>query len=525
MASNYRALLSSWSASTRIKPALISGLAVAGAALARTAVDPWMHDKAPFLFFAIAVCIAGLYGGAGAGLFATLLSLLVCDYFFVEPRHEWFMHDAPGDSAMLILFASLCVLVTIIIHRFKRDRQRLSESLGALEQSESKVARIAAMVPEILFTVSPDGAAEYFNARLCEFTGAEPAALAGSGWLDVVHPADRPILLTPWATASPDVTDFEATVRLRRADGEYRWFQYHAAALRDPNGQHVKWFGVCSNVHDRKVLEDELAQRNQELLQLNAGLERFAYTASHDLNEPLRTISASLGMFLEHAKTNLDEKSQKLVEKALDGARRMSILIQDILAFAMLAHSGDTETENPVDSTAAAQRAIDNLRRAIQETGATVALNALPGVCVNEAGLTRIFQNLIANAVKFRGRDQPAVHISATETGAEFIFAIQDNGIGIDPKYHAEIFQGFHRLHSRSEYEGSGIGLAACKRILDAYRGRIWVQSQPGSGSVFYFAIPKSTAEANQSGNPEPHRKPVQREFISSAQSRAAGHR
>lgn len=226
---------------------------VAAATLAIAVADPLIHNKGPLLFFAVSVVIAALYGGAPAGILATVLSILAADYFFIEPRYTWFISDARGDSVQLAVFASLSVTVTIIIHRFKANQQRLTESQSALTLSESNVAMIAAGVPEILFTLTAGGASDYFNARLCDYTGREFDALVGRGWLDSMHPEDRDRLLRAWSNCARAECELETTIRLRRWDGEYRWFKCHAAPVRGPHGQIAKWFGVCSDVHDQKL--------------------------------------------------------------------------------------------------------------------------------------------------------------------------------------------------------------------------------------------------------------------------------
>jgi light-regulated signal transduction histidine kinase (bacteriophytochrome) len=225
----------------------------------------------------------------------------------------------------------------------------------------------------------------------------------------------------------------------------------------------------------------------------NAELEQFAYVASHDLQEPLRMVASYTALLGENYQGKLGPEADKYIGYAVDGARRMQSLINDLLEYSRVTRKpgafGDVAANSAFDL------AIANLKTAIEESGATVTRDELPVVRGDAAQLTRLFQNLAGNAVKFRGEAPPLVQVSASRGSAEWVFSVRDNGIGFDPKYADRIFLVFQRLHGRDRYRGTGIGLAICKKIVERHGGRIWAESQPGSGSTFSFTIPVSRGE------------------------------
>lgn len=484
-------------------PILLATLTVAVATLARLVLDPLLRSNGPYLFFAIAVVIAALYAGAWAGMGAILLSIPICDYLFIEPRYTWFVHDARADSIMLVLFATLGVLTTFIIDRLHDSRKRLRESLVALQRTEAQLETIDAKVPEALFTASGDGVAEHLSGFFCKYSGRELHSLLGLGWLDLIRADDRDALLAELSGWQKESDQFERTIRLRRSDGTYRSFKCHAARTVSPDNTGTKWFGVCSDIENEEALAEALKSRTQELLRLNQSLEHFACAASHDLQQPLRVIALMTELFLKRKGGELDAESSQILALVLEGADRMKRLIDDILE---LARATNTTGENTaeVDMRAIAASAIADLRQAIDDSGAKIIVDQLPSVRAKDTAMFRLFENLIANAIKYRADQAPEILISAALRNEEYIFSVKDNGIGIDAQYHDEIFEPFRRLHGRSQYEGSGLGLAACRRIVASLNGRIWVESKLGEGSTFFFTIPNHSSDEAIRQLPEP---------------------
>jgi light-regulated signal transduction histidine kinase (bacteriophytochrome) len=226
----------------------------------------------------------------------------------------------------------------------------------------------------------------------------------------------------------------------------------------------------------------------EELTRSNEELEQFAYVSSHDLQEPLRMISSYLQLLQRRYQGKIDDKADKYIYYAVDGAARMQNLINDLLEFSRVStRAGEPE---PTDSESILNQVLSNLDLFIKQNRAAISHDSLPEVMVDSTQLAQLFQNLIANGIKYHGEEKPKIHISAKKKANEWVFSVQDNGIGIDQQYSEKIFEVFKRLHKKEEYPGTGIGLAICKKIVERHGGRIWVESELGKGSTFYFTLP-----------------------------------
>ena len=239
-----------------------------------------------------------------------------------------------------------------------------------------------------------------------------------------------------------------------------------------------------------KRLREEFKQAQQELVRSNRDLEQFAYVASHDLQEPLRMVATFTQLLAERYREKLDDEGLRFIEYASDGATRMQSLIKDLLAFARVGREGLNAAD--VDCNELVTHAVQNLEAAIHESGAVITCHSLPVVKADGPLLLQVFQNLIGNAIKFRGSERPAIQVNAAELPAEWVFSVADNGIGISSEYADTIFVIFKRLHTQSEHPGNGLGLAICKKIIEQHGGRIWIESELGAGSTFKFSLPKT---------------------------------
>jgi signal transduction histidine kinase len=238
-----------------------------------------------------------------------------------------------------------------------------------------------------------------------------------------------------------------------------------------------------------RMRQYELRRRQETLTRVNADLEQFAYSASHDLQEPIRNIAIYSDLLGRRYGALLDETGREFLGYVNQGAKRMEMLIRDLLAYTKAASITD-ELPEPIGAEKPLQAALLNLAETIRQNDAQLSYQALPEVRMREVHLQQLFQNLMANAIKYRSEQRPEIFISAEKIDGRWLFRVKDNGIGIGPEYKERIFGLFKRLHGNDEYSGTGIGLAICQRIVDRYRGRIWVESEPGKGSTFLFTVP-----------------------------------
>ena len=271
--------------------------------------------------------------------------------------------------------------------------------------------------------------------------------------------------------------------------GEKKYIDIYAGPIYDENNNILAVIEVTQDITQRKKAQEKLEKYQTELERSNKELEQFAYIASHDLQEPLRMISSYTQLLSKRYKDKLGSDANEFIDYAVDGASRMQQLVQDLLQYSRL---NTREKENvTVNTNDLVQYAIENLALPIDETGTVVTSDELPNVIADIVQLRQLFQNLIGNAIKYRDPEKlNKIHVSANKTGDDWQFCIEDNGIGIESKYFEKIFVIFKRLHNKQEYQGTGIGLAICKKIIENHGGRIWLESEPGVGSRFYFTLP-----------------------------------
>jgi len=268
------------------------------------------------------------------------------------------------------------------------------------------------------------------------------------------------------------------------------WASVTISAIRDPKGNFLYLLAMLNDITERKQAEDHLKAALAELERSNKELEMFAYVASHDLQEPLRLVSAYTQLLMQRYRAKLDAGADPIVGFITEGVSRMQRLIQDLLAYSRV--NTRPKAFGRADCEKVLVQTLTNLSVTIREQQAVVTHDPLPAIKGDEVQLGQLFQNLIGNAIKFRRQEPPSVHLSArkTDDGAAWLFSVRDNGIGIEAEFYERIFIIFQRLHNRTKYSGTGIGLAICKRIVERHGGRIWVESKKDQGSAFSFTIP-----------------------------------
>lgn len=305
--------------------------------------------------------------------------------------------------------------------------------------------------------------------------------------LDFYAPEARPVVQAAVETGMTHGTPWDLELPLVRADGHRIWVRA-VGAVEFADGKPVRLVGALQDITERRLLDQQLARKRLALARSNEDLERFAYVASHDLQEPLRMVTSYGQLLARRHADGLSAEGREFLHYMVDGGQRAQALIRDLLALARLDSQGRPPEPVPLERVLA--DVLQPLRLKLQETGAQVTHDALPVVTADPAQMRQLLGNLIGNALKFTGPRPPQIHIGARREPGAWHISVQDNGIGIDAKYFERVFVMFQRLHLRSEHEGTGIGLALCKKIVERHGGRIGVQSTPGEGATFWFTLP-----------------------------------
>jgi PAS domain S-box-containing protein len=461
----------------------------------------------PLSLFLLVVVLVTWYGGFGAGFFAAALSLFASAAFLVETPHGVPLNQTVEGLHLILLFGSgwLLSLGTALLRDKLREsllrEEQLKYEIAERQHAERKLREREAFFHKVLMSslnalyiydmkTETDTFINDEYTALTGYTLDDLKARTGAGFLALFHPEDRKNLAT-YQQALAHAADgeiIEGEYRFRTKDGRWIWcLSRNAVFARDDTGAVSQFIGSFLDISERKAAEEQLAKQAQELARSNAELQAFAYVASHDLQEPLRAVAGCVEIIRRRYQGQLDARADEIIRHAVDGAARMQNLINDLLLYSRV--GSRSEPFAPVDSGTALAAALKNLEVALRESGAQVTHDPLPRVTGDLVQLTQLFQNLIGNALKFRGERPPAIHIGAKKQNKEWVFSVRDNGIGIEPQYYQRIFQIFQRLHARDEYPGTGIGLAICKRIIERHDGRIWVESRFGEGATFYFTL------------------------------------
>ena len=387
-----------------------------------------------------------------------------------------------------------------------------------LRLAEARYRTLIEQLPVVTFLAALDGGVNelYVSPQIESLLGFSQKEWLENPvlWYNQLHPEDRERWHTEFARTCAAGERFRSEYRFMARDGRIVWVHGEAQLVRDKAGRPLFLQGMAYEITEKKQAEEalrginvelerrvlmrtaELEQANatlsrqtEELVRSNWELQQFASVASHDLQEPLRMVASFTQLLAKRYRGKLDADADEFISYVVDGAVRMQRLINDLLTYSRIGRMGQGFAPTDCSAVFASVRA--NLCRAVEECGATITVDPLPTVQAEESQLLQLFQNLVGNAIKFcRDNEPPHVHVGARRQGAEWLFWVRDNGIGIEAQYADRIFLVFQRLHNRREYPGTGIGLAVCKKVVEQHGGRIWVESEAGQGSTFYFTLP-----------------------------------
>jgi len=403
-----------------------------------------------------------------------------------------------AQAKTALVFSSLMGLfaATFAVWSVRRESSGRALVVEKLRESEEKYRSLIDGVQDYaIFTLDPGGKVISWNAGAERIKGYKAEEIIGQDF-------SRFYLQTDIDEGKPEKELHLAATSGRselehwrvRKDGSRFWANVVLTAARDSSGLLVGFSEISQDISERKKSEEHLIEKVAELKRSNDDLEKFASVASHDLQEPLRMVASFTQLLAKRYKGRLDSDADEFIGYAVDGSNRMQSLIKDLLTYSRAGSNGKILRE--ISSADALKTALTGLRATIVESGAEVTQEGLPALTTDDGQLALVFQNLVGNAIKYRSAEVPRIHVSATKNGGnEWIFSVRDNGMGIEPQYFERIFVLFQRLHGQTEFKGSGIGLAICKKILERLGGRIWVESEPTKGSTFCFALPARDGE------------------------------
>ena len=388
--------------------------------------------------------------------------------------------------------------------------QKLKTKNEELQKVLDEFRFVTDFIPQMVWATRPDGYHDFYNKQWFDYTGLSLEETSGENWNTVLHPDDQQRAWKIWKHCLQTGQPYEIEYRFKRYDGEYRWFLGRALPLRNENGKIVKWFGTCTDIHDQKmlneILEQKVRERTIELQKANADLEssntellQFASVASHDLKEPLRKIHIFSNLVKDRYLAEM-EGAAEYIERIISASARMTKLINDLLTFTRLSINASFEN---VSLNRLVDEVMSDLELAISEKHATIEVDDLPKIDAITGQIRQVFQNIISNALKFSKKDErPRIKITCEtvdrcsldakrNANGDFIrITIKDNGIGFDEQYAEKIFTIFQRLHSREQYDGTGIGLAITKKIIERHKGVISATGKENEGSKFIIVLP-----------------------------------
>jgi len=410
--------------------------------------------------------------------------------------------DGPGTQVktylwgLFVLVFVFCLYVLQSVDHSRKLRSQLLETQEDLINttvSKSYVDNILKSMAETLMVIDPDGTIQRVNQAAISLLGYERAELVGRSAGDVFEEGVDVLSLFKRSGLNDIIRSIDTNVVTK--DGRHVAVSLSGSVMRDDDGEIQGIVCVAQDITERKRTQEMLERQTQELARSNSELEQFAWVASHDLQEPLRMVASYTQLLAKRYKGKLDADADEFIAFAVDGAARMRRLINALLELSRVgSRAKDFEA---TDCQAVYDRTLVNLQELVEESGALVTHDRLPTIMGDGTQLGQLFQNLIANAIKFRSDEPLTVHVGVEQRNGHWEFCVRDNGIGFDPQYAERIFVVFQRLHGKGDRPGTGIGLSICKKIVELHGGRIWVKSFPDEGATFYFTLPVSEEKSS----------------------------
>lgn len=366
----------------------------------------------------------------------------------------------------------------------------------ALRESEERFRSLADSMPQLVWTALPDGTVDYYNSRYQEYWKIKQVEETIWEWAPVLHPDDLQATMDAWQHSVKTGELYQIEHRVRMADGTYRWHLSRGMPMRDEEKRVIRWFGTATDIHDMKMAQEQSQVYAERLERSNRELEQFAFMASHDLQEPLRKIEVFGDLLLESSRS-LSGRERNYLDRMRDAAGRMRDMVEGLLQLSRVTTQGKSFVQ--VDLSQLISKVLYDLENQIRRTGGKVDVGNLPAIEGDPLQLHQLMQNLIGNALKYHQPDAPpAVNVYAKQLPGKVQIFVEDHGIGFDQADAERIFQPFQRLVGRSQYEGSGIGLAICRRIVERHSGEIAARSAPERGTTFIVTLPIYQAEGAQ---------------------------
>ena len=456
----------------------------AQALLACQLLRSWLEPTFDPLFIAATAITAWLCGTRYAFV-SLLLSALAMDYFFLMPYNSFELLDT-SFKVRFFLFIATAAMIIGLIHYARSARAEFAES-------EQRYRSLAELIPFGAWVADNRGNMVRLSESFLKTFETSMDECRGLGWMRLIEESERGQVLADWRECMRSGYFWDYEYRLKAPSGTQYVVLSRGIPVYSQKAKQKNWVGIHLDITERELSIQHRLEQARNLARFNAELEQFAYVSAHDLQEPLRMIASYLQLLSRRYKGKLDEDADTFINYAVEGAQRLQVLLRDLLDLQQAGKGNKPVVVAPLSS--AVDKARENLSLQIQQSGAVITYNDLPTLEYEEQSFAQVFGHLFDNSIKYRKDGvPPEIHVSGVRNlkAGVWEIRIKDNGIGIPGEFLTKIFDVFQRLHPRSLYPGTGIGLAICKKIIEVHGGELKAESDPGEGSTFTFTVPLS---------------------------------